>query len=85
MAIQMNIAITALLLLFTSIPILECTDIDVVANFGAVADGQTDLSQPLMNAWKEACASPEAVNIVIPEGTYLLSEATLNGPCQAPI
>ncbi|KAH1129543.1 hypothetical protein J1N35_000921 [Gossypium stocksii] len=85
MAIQMNIAITALLLLFTSIPIVECTDFDVVANFGAVADGQTDLSQPLMNAWKEACASPEPVNIVIPEGTYLLSEATLNGPCQAPI
>ncbi|MBA0791046.1 hypothetical protein Gohar_015648 [Gossypium harknessii] len=85
MAIQMNIAITALLLLFTSIPIVECTDIDVVANFGAVADGQTDLSQPLMNAWKEACASAEPVNIVIPEGTYFLSEATLNGPCQAPI
>ncbi|KAG8497060.1 hypothetical protein CXB51_008351 [Gossypium anomalum] len=37
--------------------------IDVVARFGAKADEKTDLSKPLLDAWKEACAStsPEKI------------------------
>ncbi|KAG8491411.1 hypothetical protein CXB51_014612 [Gossypium anomalum] len=31
--------------------------IDVVAKFGAKADGKTNLSKPFFDAWKEACAS----------------------------
>ncbi|KAB2073608.1 hypothetical protein ES319_A07G094800v1 [Gossypium barbadense] len=59
--------------------------IDVVAKFGAKADEKTDLSKPLLDAWKEACASTSPEKIVIPKGTYFLSTATLDGPCKAPI
>ncbi|KAE8663322.1 Polygalacturonase [Hibiscus syriacus] len=59
--------------------------LDVVAKFGAKDDLNTDLSKPLLDAWKEACASPTPSTIVIPKGTYLLSQATLEGPCKAPI
>ncbi|XP_039035572.1 polygalacturonase-like [Hibiscus syriacus] len=40
---------------------------------------------PLLDAWKEACGSTTPSTIVIPEGTYLLSQATLEGPYKAPI
>ncbi|XP_038993397.1 polygalacturonase-like [Hibiscus syriacus] len=40
---------------------------------------------PLLDAWKEACGSTTPTAILIPEGTYLLSQATLEGPCKAPI
>ncbi|KAG8488394.1 hypothetical protein CXB51_016548 [Gossypium anomalum] len=59
--------------------------INVVAKFGAKADEKTDLSKPLLDAWKEACASTSPAKIVIPKGTYFLSTATLDGPCKAPI
>ncbi|MBA0741753.1 hypothetical protein Gogos_014882 [Gossypium gossypioides] len=59
--------------------------LDVVAQFGAKADEKTDLSQPLLNAWKEACASPAPSKIVIPAGTFLLSRAVLEGPCKGPV
>ncbi|KAG8497058.1 hypothetical protein CXB51_008348 [Gossypium anomalum] len=37
--------------------------IDVVAKFGAKADEKTDLSKPLLDAWKEACASTSPAKI----------------------
>ncbi|KAL1059542.1 hypothetical protein V6Z11_1Z030200 [Gossypium hirsutum] len=46
---------------------------------------KTDLSKPLLDAWKEACASTSPSKIVIPKGIYFLSTATLDGPCKAPI
>ena len=39
----------------------------------------------MLNAWKEACASPTRAKIVIPKGTYALSRISLNGPCKSPI
>ncbi|MFQ6619505.1 hypothetical protein Gotur_001043, partial [Gossypium turneri] len=59
--------------------------IDAVAKFGAKADKKTDLSKPLLDAWKEACALTSPAKIVIPKGIYFLSTATLDGPCKAPI
>lgn len=38
-----------------------------------------------MNAFKEACTSPERNKVVIPKSTYMLSQVTLQGPCKAPI
>ncbi|PPS12948.1 hypothetical protein GOBAR_AA07699 [Gossypium barbadense] len=59
--------------------------IDVVVKFGAKADEKTYLSKPLLDAWKEACASTSPSKIVIPKGIYFLSTTTLDGPCKAPI
>ncbi|KAE8710667.1 Polygalacturonase [Hibiscus syriacus] len=63
----------------------QAAALDVVAKFGAKADLNTNLSNPLLDAWKEACGSTTPTRIFIPEGTYLLSQATLEGPCKAPI
>ncbi|OMO86778.1 Glycoside hydrolase, family 28 [Corchorus capsularis] len=56
-----------------------------VMNFGAKADGKADLNQPLSAAWKQACASASPSKIVIPEGEFMLSQVTLEGPCKAPL
>ncbi|KAE8709288.1 Polygalacturonase [Hibiscus syriacus] len=73
------------LFFFTSILVLESTAFDVVANFGAKADGRTDMKVALLNAWKQACASATPATVVIPKGTYMLSQALLNGPCKSHI
>ncbi|XVF11759.1 hypothetical protein REPUB_Repub08aG0055700 [Reevesia pubescens] len=86
MGVELNIAvIPVLLLLFTSTSKAQSAVFDVVAKYGAKADEKTDLSQPLLDAWKEACASTTPAKILIPKGTYLLSQATLEGPCKGPI
>ncbi|XP_022728402.1 polygalacturonase-like [Durio zibethinus] len=87
MGVQWNMAIIPILFLFlfTSTAKAQSGVFDLVAKYGAKADGKTDLSQPLLNAWKEACASTTPSKIVIPKGTYFLSKATLEGPCKGPI
>ncbi|XP_022769948.1 polygalacturonase-like [Durio zibethinus] len=86
MDVQLSITVVSvLLLLFTSTAKAQSGVFDVVAKYGAKADEKTDLSQPLLDAWKEACASTTPSKIVIPKGTYLLSKATLEGPCKGPI
>ncbi|TXG75300.1 hypothetical protein ES332_1Z028600v1 [Gossypium tomentosum] len=91
MAIQFNFVSSMLILVLLSISSVEGQGgggggvIDVVARFGAKADEKTDLSKPLLDAWKEACASTSPSKIVIPKGIYFLSTATLDGPCKAPI
>lgn len=43
------------------------------------------MNQALLSAWKEACASTTPSKIIIPAGTFMLSQAKLEGPCKAPI
>ncbi|TYI40266.1 hypothetical protein ES332_A02G150200v1 [Gossypium tomentosum] len=91
MAIQFNFVSSMLILVLLSTSSVEGQGgggggvIDVVAKFGAKADEKTDLSKPLLDAWKEACASTSPSKIVIPKGIYFLSTDTLDGPCKAPI
>ncbi|XP_027183726.1 exopolygalacturonase-like [Coffea eugenioides] len=56
-----------------------------VRSFGAKGDGVSDISQALLSAWKAACNSPKPSTIVIPRGTFGLLQASLEGPCKAPI
>ncbi|KAA8524801.1 hypothetical protein F0562_011224 [Nyssa sinensis] len=54
-----------------------------VTKYGAKPKGE--ISQALLSAWKEACASPTPSSVVIPAGTYASNEVTFSGPCKAPI
>ncbi|TYJ38789.1 hypothetical protein E1A91_A04G017600v1 [Gossypium mustelinum] len=82
MAPHLNIvpSMFVLLLLFISASKVQSDAFDVVAKFGAKADGKTDLSKPFLDDWKEACASVTPSTVVIPKGTYLLSKGTIQAP-----
>ncbi|XP_073035032.1 polygalacturonase-like [Primulina eburnea] len=54
-----------------------------VRTFGAKANA--DISQALLAAWKEACASPTPSTVWIPKGTWSLKQAKLVGPNKASI
>lgn len=41
--------------------------------------------QGLQQAWKEACASPTPITILIPTGVFNLRVIKLEGPCQSPM
>lgn len=45
----------------------------------------SDITQALANAWRDACASTWPAKVVIPQGTYYTRGAILQGPCKAPI
>ncbi|TYI40009.1 hypothetical protein ES332_A02G134600v1 [Gossypium tomentosum] len=89
MAIQFNFVSSMLILVLLSISSVKVQGggwggvVDVVAKFGAKAGDQQ--IEPLLDAWKEACASTSPSKIVIPKGIYFLRSATLDGPCKVPI
>ncbi|MFQ6621096.1 hypothetical protein Gotur_003142 [Gossypium turneri] len=91
MAIQFNCVSSKLILVLLSISSVEGQGgggggvIDIVAKFGAKANKKTDLSKPLLDAWKKACASTSPAKIDFPKRIYFLSTATLDGPYKAPI
>ncbi|KAL3637912.1 hypothetical protein CASFOL_018360 [Castilleja foliolosa] len=73
--------------LFATLVLLLCSrnvdgqsNIFKVTDYGAVSDGKTDNSKAFLSAWKEACETNEG-ELYIPSGTYLLSGATFEGPC----
>ncbi|PPR98971.1 hypothetical protein GOBAR_AA21695 [Gossypium barbadense] len=96
MAIQFNFVSSMLILVLLSISSVKVQGggwggvVDVVAKFGAKAD-LSKVSKisynfiPLLDAWKEACASTSPSKIVIPKGIYFLRSATLDGPYKVPI
>ncbi|TYH28298.1 hypothetical protein ES288_A02G133000v1 [Gossypium darwinii] len=89
MAIQFNFVSSMLILVLLSISSVKVQGggwggvVDVVAKFGAKAGDQQ--IEPLLDAWKEACASTSPSKIVIPKGIYFLRSATLDGPYKVPI
>ncbi|EHA8592525.1 putative Polygalacturonase [Cocos nucifera] len=53
-----------------------------VLNFGAKADGKTDSAQPFLRAWTAACHSSSPATLYVPAGSFLLSQASFDGPCK---
>ncbi|PPD74185.1 hypothetical protein GOBAR_DD28885 [Gossypium barbadense] len=96
MAIQFNFVSSMLILLLLSISSAVGQGggggggvIDVVAKFGAKADEKT--YSPLLDAWKEACASTSPAKIVIPKWIYFLrcknitfKHLTVSAPGESP-
>ncbi|XP_074293829.1 polygalacturonase-like [Silene latifolia] len=59
---------------------------DVVRNFGAKGDGNTDATTSFLNAWKAACASLTPSQIYVPKGNYVLGSISFEGfSCKSPI
>ncbi|KAG9448568.1 hypothetical protein H6P81_008533 [Aristolochia fimbriata] len=56
-----------------------------VKDFGATSDGETDASKALVDAWKAACDFDGTNRILIPEGTFLIGQVVLKGPCKSPM
>ncbi|GAB4854159.1 hypothetical protein Ancab_022746 [Ancistrocladus abbreviatus] len=55
-----------------------------ITTYGA-KPGAQDISQALLSAWKDACASATPSKVVIPKGSYAMLSVKLQGPCKAPI
>ncbi|KAL9234281.1 hypothetical protein vseg_009169 [Gypsophila vaccaria] len=53
-----------------------------ITKYGAKPNG--DATQGLVQAWKEACASPTSSKVLVPPGTYKLGPVIIEGPCKAP-
>ncbi|KAJ4980716.1 hypothetical protein NE237_031553 [Protea cynaroides] len=69
--------------LFLLAGVAEATVFDV-KNYGAQADGMTDISKALVSAWNDSCASVEPTStVLISRGTYLLGPVILSGPCKS--
>lgn len=68
--------------LLCSLPRSNAVYINVL-DYGAKADGKTDSAEPLLRAWAAACrSSSPAATIHVPAGSFLVSQATFNGPCK---
>ncbi|XP_023528401.1 exopolygalacturonase-like [Cucurbita pepo subsp. pepo] len=52
-----------------------------VLSFGAKPDGKKDNTQSFMKTWVAACHSKGAARVVIPGGTFLISQIVFAGPC----
>ncbi|XP_077227971.1 polygalacturonase-like [Tasmannia lanceolata] len=53
-----------------------------ILDFGAKADGATDSTKSLLNAWASACGSLTPESIHIPSGKFLINQVTFEGPCK---
>ncbi|XP_041006508.1 exopolygalacturonase-like [Juglans microcarpa x Juglans regia] len=78
----LNIGVIMLLLLLPSTVNAQYNVIDVT-KYGAKSNG--DLTQPLTNAWKDACAAGKPTRVFVPKTTYYLGAVTLKGPCKGPV
>ncbi|XP_050383650.1 exopolygalacturonase-like [Argentina anserina] len=63
---------------------LAAGDFDVTSpKYGGKPNG--DISQPMANAWKDACAAASPSRVIVPKGIFHLKGAVFKGPCKAPI
>ncbi|KAG6577493.1 Exopolygalacturonase, partial [Cucurbita argyrosperma subsp. sororia] len=56
-----------------------------IIQFGAIADGKTDSTKALSEAWKGACGHNGYGIVLVPEGSFLVLPLVLEGPCKGSI
>ncbi|KAG0485100.1 hypothetical protein HPP92_009179 [Vanilla planifolia] len=52
-----------------------------VLDFGAKADSRSDSTAALLATWDRACGSKIPATMVVPKGTFFVSRALFQGPC----
>nr|DAD35760.1 TPA_asm: hypothetical protein HUJ06_006400 [Nelumbo nucifera] len=72
-----KLSLQIIFLLFFSLYVVEAQDFDVTKYGGAAS---ADITQALLNAWKDACAATGTAQVIIPKGTYTLNEVKFLGP-----
>lgn len=75
-----KLIITILLLTLCTTKSTSTTSYSII-NFGAKPDGVTDSAKAFLAAWSKACTSPKPASMLVPPGTYFLSQADFSGPC----
>ncbi|KAL9303482.1 hypothetical protein ACSQ67_020745 [Phaseolus vulgaris] len=62
---------------------IQSTSYNVV-NYGAHGNGESDDSQAILSAWKEACGTEGTSTLVIPQNrVFMVKNINLSGPCKA--
>ncbi|KAL7128524.1 hypothetical protein ABFS83_13G001700 [Erythranthe nasuta] len=83
---EIKLFFSAVLLVF--LPFLayhaESVTIFDISKYGAKPGGE-DISPVLAKVWKEACEATNASKVLIPKGTWYLSQIRLVGPNKAPL
>ncbi|KAK4420565.1 Polygalacturonase [Sesamum alatum] len=77
------IIIVFMLLSIWNVDVHGQTNNFIVTDFGAIADGKTDSRQAFLDAWKSGCQADGGI-VSVPEGTFYLSGAAFEGPCNGP-
>ncbi|XP_062103562.1 polygalacturonase-like [Humulus lupulus] len=75
-------AIISLLVFLTISVTVNCLTFDVTKYDGRP---NSDITQAITNAWKDACAAPTSAKLVIPKGIYKSRKGFFFGPCKSPI
>uniref|UniRef100_A0A9I9DIS0 Exopolygalacturonase-like n=1 Tax=Cucumis melo TaxID=3656 RepID=A0A9I9DIS0_CUCME len=83
MGLRSNIMALLLHLLLMLASTAKCQSIFDITTYGAKPN--TDITQVLANAWKDACASTNPSQLLIPTGVYQLNQSLLIGPCNSTI
>ncbi|XP_065873333.1 exopolygalacturonase-like [Euphorbia lathyris] len=80
-----NIIVSIIFMMLLIISNVEAQGGSVIDITKLGATTTADISQVLLNAWKQACAAATPTIILIPKATYGLSPVKFIGPCKAAI
>ncbi|XP_031500808.1 polygalacturonase-like [Nymphaea colorata] len=77
-----NLLIMRLIIILVAlVQSLSAKTLNVVADYGAKADGVSDNSASFLKAWKDACSTAGEATVYVPSGQYLLRPTLFSGPC----
>ncbi|KAK2663000.1 hypothetical protein Ddye_001574 [Dipteronia dyeriana] len=80
-----NLKVSAMFLLLVSIAKVHPGGVFDVRKYVAKADGKSDISKALCSAFIDACACPTPSKVLIPKGTFMFAQVSLEGPCKATV